>query len=714
VWRARFRQIVLLAAALHDLGKANSHFQEMVRRQRIKQGLRHEWATILIVHGDKWQNWLTPALADSADWPIALWAISGHHPAYNRPSPPQEVAAGAGSDITLFLGHSDFKASLTWLKDTFQLSAEPEDTDHNWPLAGIHTAFTNLRRAHLEGTGLWETFPQEARRLVAAAKSCLIAGDIAGSALPKAGLSPEGRGDWIRSAFANVPQPEQIRKIVTDRLGADQLRPFQEEVAASTSRVTLVRAGCGTGKTLAAYQWAATRCPGRRLYVCYPTTGTATEGYRDYLFSPEEHFSKFGADLFHGRADVDLDIILGVTGDDDRDDAEAVLRFDSLEAWSTPIVSCTVDTVLGLVQNNRRGLYAWPALAGAAFVFDEIHAYDDKLFGALLRFLQGMRGVPVLLMTASLPRGKRQGLEQSLRSQGEELPEIAGPVELERLRRYQRLIAANPQDPLAEVRTEIERGGKVLWVCNTVDRVIQAAHRAREMQPMIYHSRFRYEDRVHRHAAVVNRFKPESNPGAALAICSQVAELSLDLSATLLVNDLSPVPAAIQRLGRLNRRARPALPGESSPPPMPFLVVEPVGKDGSSFTLPYTADDFQLGRTWLEALGPGPLSQEDLAQRWQAVDASERSLPVHSAWLDGGPTTQVRELRQASPGITIILKSDEPALRRGEKRLVQVALPMPQAPKFLQWQKWGRYKGVPIAPAETVVYDPERGAQWKT
>ena len=31
--------------------------------------------------------------------------------------------------------------------------------------------------------------------------------------------------------------------------------------------------------------------------------------------------------------------------------------------WSTPVVPCTVDTVLGLVQNNKRGLFAWPALA---------------------------------------------------------------------------------------------------------------------------------------------------------------------------------------------------------------------------------------------------------------------------------------------------------------------------------------------------------------
>ena len=97
--------------------------------------------------------------------------------------------------------------------------------------------------------------------------------------------------------------------------------------------------------------------------------------------------------------------------------------------------------------------------------------------------------------------------------------------------------------------------GKVLWVCNTVARVMDAATRAADLAPMLYHSRFKYEDRVARHQALINAFRAK---GPALAICSQVAEMSLDLSADLLVTDLAPVPAMIQRLGRLNRRRKKA------------------------------------------------------------------------------------------------------------------------------------------------------------
>src|SRR5262249_55198931 len=58
----RHRRIVLLAAALHDLGKANDHFQGMIRGKRDvrnnPQGLRHEWVTLLMLQ--RLREWLLP------------------------------------------------------------------------------------------------------------------------------------------------------------------------------------------------------------------------------------------------------------------------------------------------------------------------------------------------------------------------------------------------------------------------------------------------------------------------------------------------------------------------------------------------------------------------------------------------------------------------------------------------------------------------------
>ena len=514
-WIDRFRRVVRLAAALHDLGKANDHFQGMVTKNPIRtgkhQGLRHEWVTWLIVQRDDVRNWLSPALGlDNCDanWTAMLWAVTGHHPAFRRPSPPTEIPNGGGSEMLLQVGHADFRKCMNWLAKTFDLdqAAIPHLTDTTIDLSDA------LRTIHREmvvnSARIWAQW-KDCRRtpgmsaFVAAVKNCLVAADVAGSALPEDIGDDHKRQAWIAASFQRVPEKTDFDAIISDRLTDGttgqirELRLFQQDVAKLAGDVTLVKAGCGSGKTLAAYHWARERHSNRRLYMCYPTTGTATEGFRDHVFDESAASAKFGARLFHGRADVDVKLILNVADQfDEADSDDSLTRIESLDAWSTPIVTCTVDLVLGIMQNNRRGLYSWPAFAGAAFVFDEIHTYDANLFGALLAFIRDLRGLPILLMTASLPESRLKKLRDVVGRRGTSLVEIGGPSELELLPRYHRGPEVDGDDLVALVAKQlsrIDRPGKVLWVCNTVNRAIDAADlcRAAGLKPLIYHSRFR-------------------------------------------------------------------------------------------------------------------------------------------------------------------------------------------------------------------------------
>jgi CRISPR-associated endonuclease/helicase Cas3 len=736
-WIDRFRRVVRLAAAVHDLGKANSHFQGMITgdASRIgkRQGLRHEWVSWLILEREDVCKWLLAALGEpgdrDVDWSVMLWAVTGHHPAFRRASPPTDVPDGAGSEMRLRSGHADFQTCLNWLAEAFDLDAAamPPLTDATLVMSD---AIAQINQAVFQQTLLWARWKDQRRcpgmsAFVAAVKNCIVAADVAGSALPREVAEQQQRQQWIASTFQRVPSKSDFDAIITDRLTVTvegvtlnhELRPFQREVAELAGDVSLVKAGCGSGKTLAAYHWARELHPNRRLYMCYPTTGTATEGFRDYVFDESAQSPKFGARLFHGRADVDVKLILRVTDQfDEGDDEDALTRIESLDAWSTPIVTCTVDTVLGVMQNNRRGLYSWPAFAGAAFVFDEIHSFDADLFGALLRFVRDLPGVAVLLMTASLPEARLRRLRNVVARRGTTLIEIDGPNELETLPRYHRGPELDGDELVAKVARELrrtDRPGKVLWVCNTVNRTIDAADRCRAagLEPIIYHSRFRYEDRVHQHAEVIDAFRSDSN--SALAICTQVAEMSLDLSATLLVTELAPISALIQRLGRLNRRAKKI--GE---PTMPFVVTLPTDKNGKLSVLPYSEDDLTQTQIWLEHL-PERITQRDLVEVWEKLPkpAKSEETTLDCMWLDGGPRCEVKELRQASPGITILLQSDIVALQSLDpsrrKRLAEVLLPMPRAPDALNWRKWPEFNGVRVALDDFVDYQPDRGAKWK-
>lgn len=710
-YHERLRRCVLLAAAVHDLGKANNHFQGMIRRAQDRkdkqQGVRHEWVTVLVLKSLR--EWLLPAVSgNETDFAIVEWAVAGHHPAHDHASPPRLCPAGAGAEVELLCGHGDFSECLRWLEEKLVHYPRPSVKSSSRNLVGTDNVFAELVAWAKAARRIWERMKAEEKRLVAAVKDCLIAADIAGSALPKKLPDEQRRWGWITQSFSEKPTSEEIGLIVEHRLKGGSPRQFQVCVAESQAPVVYVKAGCGSGKTLAAYMRAQRQWPGRRLYFCYPTTGTSTEGFKDYLYPPEldpetgdtdplaEKVRAIGADLFHSRRDVDFEIILN-TGDDAKNTvADAVLRIEALDAWSTPIVACTVDTVLGIVQNNKRGLFAWPALAQAAFVFDEIHAYDDRLFGTLLRFLRDLPGLPSLLMTASLPKAREEALRALLRDhRGIELAPIAGPTELEKLPRYKKATVGG-NNPLPLVRETLQNGGKVLWVCNTVKRVMDAADQAVDCNPLIYHSRFKYQDRVQRHKAVIDAFKGNK---AALAICSQVAEMSLDLSADLLVTDLATVPALIQRLGRLNRRAK-SIRDETKP----FVVIDPESH------LPYTPADLEVARSWLVNLAVDDVSQQQLADAWEQTGDQPPDL-VPSAWLDGGPTTMVTELREASPGITLLMEEDLGRVRANRNDLGKLTLPM--TPTKLPCQAWPRERGLPIAPRGTITYSKTRGATWK-
>ena len=672
-WTSRAYRILLAAALWHDLGKANDHFLRMLGGQRdIRQGLRHETVSLLLALHPILTDWLRTAFGSDEEWHLFLWAIAGHHRKNWRDFPPD----GSGPRLTVHTAHPDFAACLVQVAGALQLPpppALPADLVLSLASAGVPRELQGyFRRAELFFDGL----PVDWRRFAALLKASLIAADVASSSQVRPGTP-----DSVTS-LSRVASPADLESVAEIKLAGHAPREFQLEVATAPGRILLVEAGCGTGKTVAAYLRAA-RHPlfqGRRLFFCYPTTGTATQGYRDYLFDSDRKEPRPGSSLFHSRAAIDSRLILGQP-EDPAD--EHLARLTALSLWDTPVTVCTVDTVLGLLQNQRAGHYLWPAIARGAFVFDEIHSYDDQLFGTLLRFLRDLPGLPVLLMTASLPTPRLDAIRHVLERSGEALRVISGPVDIETTARYLQTTG----DPAPALRA--------LHVSNTVARCMARAEelKAAGYDPLVYHSRFKYRDRVQRHAALVDAFR---SSGPAVACTTQVCEMSLDLSARLLVTDLAPIPALIQRLGRLNRHD----PRE----PLPFHVLD---LDGH---LPYSVAELDLAHQWLAALGPGPLSQRDLAAAWEELSAGPLNLESHLCnWLDGGPLTLPATLREGSPNLTVLMEEDLAEARRHPERLPELLIPMPPRGGLEMYH--GFYS---VAPVGSIDYDPLIGARWIT
>ncbi len=697
------RSALLTAAVLHDLGKANSQFQRMISSPRsTPQAIRHEFISA----------WLPLRFADLEEWLFAplseplrrcvLSAVLGHHLKVCEGADIEPRPGSGETHVQVFSGHRQFLSCLGLAQKALGLGSNPPQL-RDCSIDLLATPLCELDEWLGAALCFHEKSPDCQRRLAALVKALLVAADIAGSAVPKnSSLRP---ADWAEKVMARTCLEGQLRGIATARLGGRPLRWFQQQVAQSTSRVVFVKAGCGSGKTIAAYLWAAQKARGRKLFFAYPTTGTATEGFRGYVVPAE--MSPDSA-LLHSRSECDIESVLEA---EDLDLYKAPVGLEALTAWDVPLVISTVDLPLGIVQNARRSLFCAPALLNGAFVFDEIHQYDDRLFRELLVFLRTFRGCPTLLMTASLPPLRLDALRETLASIGERLAIVEGPAELETIPRYRIEGPENqmPWDVLVEALCE--RREKILWVANTVSRCVSIAKEAaaRGLHPLPYHSRYRYCDRIARHKAVVEAFADE-RPGPALAITTQVCEVSLDLSADLLVTDLAPTPALIQRMGRLNRRVTPQNPGT----PKTAIVLD------RDETTPYAKDEFDLEtcRSWVASLSGKPLSQADLANSFEALPGGKPPTEVQSAWLDGGPFAWQEPVREATATIPVLRREDAPQCKdnRGRpipREITRHSIPMPLATVAREIQRWQRLGFAFVAPPGRVCYSEFWGAKWE-
>ena len=259
----------------------------------------------------------------------------------------------------------------------------------------------------------------EARERLAlhlAVKAGVIVADSVASAMVREGKSIT---EWI-DGVAHAPalaRDAVARDIIDPRIAEiSRSRVFKphrfQDGAAGIGRRGLLLAACGAGKTLAAWRWAnavaRTEAIGRVIFL-YPTRGTATEGFRDYV----AHAPEGDAALVHGTSEYELRGMqtnppASLEGKDFIPD-EAEARLFALGLWSKRYFSATVDQFLSFIEHGYGGLCLLPALADAAIVFDEVHSYDRQMWNALISFLRNF-DVPVLCMTATLPPTRRAEL----------------------------------------------------------------------------------------------------------------------------------------------------------------------------------------------------------------------------------------------------------------------------------------------------------------
>jgi CRISPR-associated endonuclease/helicase Cas3 len=609
-----------VAALWHDIGKANKDFLTAVSCNSgfYVQAFRHEHISALLLFEPEVQRWLTSPEAKNKglDFDVMVAAVLSHHLKSTLKSDETQSKntqwfsmARLAQPVPAYFNHPDVCHLLHRIQSIVCLSNEPpllpsQSIGDQMPYRAMYQ--TGRNRA----LGLRKTIPikSERNRLLLAVKAGLILADSAGSGLVRVGQSIDR---WIVSTLhqtsitADCIESSILRpraKQIEARFGKSfEFKPFQENIGSQGKRILLL-ASCAAGKTLAGWKWAKQMCQeheiGRILFL-YPTRGTATEGFRDYVgWAPE---TEIGLD--HGTSQYELESMqtnppeslrgknIGLSPEDE--------KLYALGMWGKRYLSATVDQFLGFMELQYGSLCKLPMLVDSAVIIDEVHSFDPLMFGSLVAFLKQF-DVPVLCMTATLPLArtdqlKAAGLTIYTADEDEKLREQSEKP------RYRHRRLPSQSEAVEKAIIAFHENKRILWVVNTVDRC-QAIADELELRlgtkVLTYHSRFTLCDRQKVHGFTVDAFQQVGQ--RAIAVTTQVCEMSLDLDAQVLITEDAPVPSLVQRMGRANRHLK-----EDFADVVTYAPAQ---------SLPYIAQELQDARAFLQAIGDQDVSQARLSE----------------------------------------------------------------------------------------------------
>jgi CRISPR-associated endonuclease/helicase Cas3 len=197
-------------------------------------------------------------------------------------------------------------------------------------------------------------------------------------------------------------------------------------------------------------------------------------------------------------------------------------------------------------------------LANACLVIDEADFYDDFTQANILVLLEALKEwkVPILLMSASLPESVLNDY-QKVGYSVESIIEDSSDSERDRFKieSIQEYETIEELEPLLE--DCIEAGAAIIYA-NTVDRALMFYDyfQDRNIETVVYHSRFTEPDKQKKEELLIKMLGKDAwlkKKANGIAILTQIGEMSINISADIMVSELCPIDRLTQRAGRLCR-----------------------------------------------------------------------------------------------------------------------------------------------------------------
>ena len=631
-----FRKICILAVLAHDLGKAGQIFQTMMWQLELDfqdwkrrlltdpeakanyipyiQMCRHEPVSLhLLMTEPRISGWFREMAGGYFD--IICAAAFGHHRKTAKTKDIQK--ADWPSEIYLEELTRDL-GNMT--KEFFKDSPEfPTCPDITVKIKDIRKTATRF---------LSEDTPETSVSI--AVKWVVILGDVLGSMTAATeDVTCEAFRKDLEDRLQEIFRPMTVDYLSYTDFSEKGTSPnaLQKE-ALDVATDIILQGGCGSGKTNAAYL-ACSQRPHDRLIFTTPTTGTASQHWANSGCKSTTATKNsrsiidrrlYGTDRrLYGTAE---NIHLNPTEPSEEETAQLRDALEAFEDFDKEIVFATSDQILGILGFSHANILWLLYIVQSQVVFDEFHCYDDVMrqhYYQLLRWMPNLRAIAISATITS--KQKSQFLR--IRPNATYVVDRSENAPAKRPRYRLHLLKDE-----TEAREFFKKGA--LWVVNQVGISQDLGYRYPEA--LIYHSRYQYPGRKGIQETLVNGFDPRLGERIEIrAITTQVAEMSLDLSALWLLSEIAPIAALIQRLGRLNR-----IPTNDKVLDAYFYMPTKAN--------PYNKKELEVALSWIKSLEGRDLSQEDLALAFESLRDVTLDHPLETRMSDTDP----REVRDSN------------------------------------------------------------------
>lgn len=531
----------LIAALLHDLGKAHPGFQECLRSGK-KFKHRHEILSLLFLPLFRVQ--------DVIDWYATAYAILIHHLAsYN-------INARYPIDETEFWEDDKNKLTAPFIGVFEKIMRQIDSLVLDIPITENIEFYEVVRSATACDLSncVWLKDEVEAKKMI---------NEIIKGALQRYPVNRElfdlhagilKLADRIASAKSEIvflpSKNDYLKRIFIH----NNLYAYQKEI--QNKKNVLLIMPTGSGKSHAAFLWVSQFLSDKPvsiglIFYLSPRQILLNDFFRKlttrYFFSPNEvgliHAHSIA---FHHQNN---------TGGDDLD----AKRIDDLARLFVPsIILSTQYLFIKLIYELRGYEMTYAVLDNAKIIIDEIHNYDPSTVGALLAFLESLskKNVNICLMTATLPSWMEKIILEKLPMLEKMVPTKEMYKDFERHIVYSRPGKINDESLLLEAIECAKKGEKVLIVANMV-KTAQKIYKDLKslvngsLEIILLHRRFINRDRAIKEARLMEL---EKGNNGFICVATQVVEVGLDVSFDRLYTEPAPLEALLQRFGRVNRR----------------------------------------------------------------------------------------------------------------------------------------------------------------